>query len=280
MLLNATCPTGPAPLSAPLSRSSTGAAEHGKPERWAPTAQGPTDASLFKHWRRVDVHSIASGHIRQGSHIPPPLLQFVVTALPEGAPTSEAEQQQFLAASPWLVDSKCFESALFEPPDDPTTSFAQAFKDSAESARSLAKLAMKHADDADLIGDMFKNKEDLLRCLYEEFTQLVKEEIPQGGRRASFYGPQFQPGRFEQRRSCPWSRRRSCAPPEWPSTRAKAVVRKSPTSQFDGHPPGAGGPREKTFSYPCKSRAAAAYKNTVRPCPCRRRWYSLAAVVG
>ena len=96
---------------------------------------GPRDAQFWpaysfeqkkkrKHWRRVEVHSITTGHVREGSHIPPPLLQFVATAPAEGAPTSEAEQQQFLAVSPWRVDSELFESVFFEPPDDPTTSFA------------------------------------------------------------------------------------------------------------------------------------------------------------
>ena len=93
-------------------------------------------------------------------------------------PNAEQAQRQFYEESPWLLECKFFESILFEPPDNPSGSLIQAILDAVASARSLANLADKHADDAELIAQMLQGKEKIIASLHADFMRPHKEETP------------------------------------------------------------------------------------------------------
>ena len=111
-------------------------------------------AALMMHSQKVSDYPVAWEAVRQGVRTPPPLPQFVVSApFEDGSWSADSvpAQRNFYQDSPWLLECKLFESILFEPPDNPTGSLVQAIFDTAASAQSLAKLAERHAEEAELI---------------------------------------------------------------------------------------------------------------------------------
>ena len=60
---------------------------------------------------------------------------------------------------------------LFDAPDYPLQPFNISLKNTAYSYRSLAEFILKHAQDVDLLGDLFKNREDILSAFCGDFTQ-------------------------------------------------------------------------------------------------------------
>ena len=130
--------------------------------------------ALQMHPQRVTDYPISWEAVRQGVRTPPPLPQFVVSApLEDGSWTADSDkaQRKFYQDSPWLLDSKLFESILFEPPDNPNGSLVQALLDTVASTRSLAKLAERHADEAELIAQKLQDKEGIIASLHDDFVR-------------------------------------------------------------------------------------------------------------
>ena len=94
----------------------------------------------------------------------------MITAI-EGITFSEEAQQKYFDTTPWLVDARLFESFLFDAPDDPLRLFSSSFKDTADSCRSFAELILKHAADADMLGDLFKNREEIICAFRRNVAQ-------------------------------------------------------------------------------------------------------------